>query len=279
MKNTGKEYEKLTQYIFSQIINQNQAENIDVQHDVILSGKTTSHQIDVYWKFDLGGIEYCTVIQAKEWKNKVKQSDMLAFKAILDDLPSGTKGIYVSLSGYQSGAIDVAKAHGITIYELRPPKAEDWDGYIKTINLDISCATPIYRDLVILIDKEWADAKGVLLPAEGSQLSCDDCDILYDSSLEPYWSIFEVCSMLANRNADSVKHEEYEFEKDTFICYNGTYIRLKKVGGTFGHSVAKMTSRIDAEDFVGCVLKDVVSGKTEMFDKQNQLKKKWTEIE
>lgn len=279
MKNTGRVYEKLTQYIFSQIINQNQAENIDVQHDVVLSGKTTSHQIDVYWKFDLGGIEYCTVIQAKEWKNKVKQSDMLAFKAILDDLPSGTKGIYVTLSGYQSGAIDVAKAHGIKIYELRPPKAEDWDGYIKTINLDISCATPIYRDLVILIDKEWAEEKGVLPPVEGSQLSCGDCDTLYDSSMQPYWSISKLCIELADRNPDSVKHEEYEFEEDTFILFDGAYIKLRKIGGSFGYSVERMTSRIDAEDLVGCVLKDVVSGKTEMFDKQNQLKKKRTEDE
>lgn len=279
MKNTGIEYEKLTQYIFSQIINQDQAKNIDVQHNVILKGKTTSHQIDVFWKFDLGGIEYCAIIQAKNWQSKVKQSDMLAFRAILEDLPSGTKGIYVSLSGYQSGAIEVARAYGISIYELRPPKAEDWDGYIKTINLEISCATPIFRDLVIGIDKEWADTNSVALPKEGSKLSCGNCDCLYDSSMQPYWSISKLCIELADRNPDSVKHEEYEFEEDTFILFDGAYIKLRKIGGSFGYSVARMTSRIDAEDFVGCVLKDVVSGKTEMFDKQNQLKKKRTEDE
>ena len=93
-KNTGKPYEKLTQKIFSQIVNQNSVQNINVQHDVTLLGKTTSHQIDVYWEFEVGGLQYQTVIQAKDWKNKVKKEQMLAFKGILDDLPSGTKGVF-----------------------------------------------------------------------------------------------------------------------------------------------------------------------------------------
>ena len=106
MKNTGKSYEKLTQYIFSQIVNQDQTNNIEVQHDIILSGKTTKHQIDVYWEFEVGGITYRNIIQAKDWTSKVKMSDMLAFKAVIDDLPFGTNGIYVSKGGYQSGALE-----------------------------------------------------------------------------------------------------------------------------------------------------------------------------
>ena len=274
MKNTGKEYEKLTQYIFSQIVNQNDALNIDVQHDVVLQGRTTTHQIDVFWKFSFGGIEYLTVIQAKNWKNKVKKSDMLSFKGTVEDLPFGTKGIYVSLSGYQSGAIEVAKACGILAYELRPPKTEDWKGFFKIINLEVACSTPIYRDLAVLLDKEWADDADTVLPEEGSCVSCEEADTLFDSELKPYWSVSDMCAMLANRNPDSVKKEIYSFEKDTYLLINGKYLKLKSIGGYFGHSVSRMTHRIDAEDFVGYVLKDVVSGKTEMFDKQNQLKKK-----
>ena len=80
-----------------------------------------------------------------------------------------------------------------------------------------------------------------------------------------------MCEMLANRNPDSVKNEVYNFEKDTYLLINGKYVRLKSIGGCFGYSVSRMTHRIDAEDFVGYVLKDVVSGKTEIFDKQKQL--------
>lgn len=132
-KNTGKPYEKLTQKIFDQIINQDSAHNIEVKHDVILQGKTTTHQIDVYWKFDLNGIQYQTIIQAKDWKTKVKKEHIFAFKGVLDDLPYGTSGIFVSQSGFQSGAIDVARAYGIRLYELRKPTDEDWGNTITSV--------------------------------------------------------------------------------------------------------------------------------------------------
>lgn len=70
-KNTGKDYEKLAQNIFQQIINQDTFKNIEVQQDVTLQGKTGKHQIDVYWEFSLQGICYRTIIQAKDWKSKV----------------------------------------------------------------------------------------------------------------------------------------------------------------------------------------------------------------
>lgn len=272
MKNTGKAYEKLTQCVFSQIINQNQASNIDVQHDVILTGKTTSHQIDVYWKFEVGGIEYSAIIQAKDWANKVKQSDMLAFKGILDDLPSGTKGIYVSRSGYQSGAIEVAQANGISIYELRPPKNEDWDGYIKTITLTLNSKSPIFRNITIILDKGWADANCVTLPAQGEELSCADYDCLYDLTGNLTGSLSDVFHELADRNPQKVDHVDYTFPQDVFLKSNGQYIKVRGISGEFGHHVSRWERVIDAEDFVGCVLKDVTSGKTKMFDKQNQLK-------
>ena len=62
-KNTGIPYEKLTQTIFNEIVNQHSVETIEVQQNVILKGKTVSHQIDVYWKFTHGGIDYHTIIQ------------------------------------------------------------------------------------------------------------------------------------------------------------------------------------------------------------------------
>ena len=67
-KNTGIPYERLVQHIYRQITNCSGIHTIDVQHDIVLQGKTTSHQIDVYWEFALGGISYRTIIQAKDWR-------------------------------------------------------------------------------------------------------------------------------------------------------------------------------------------------------------------
>ena len=65
-KNTGIPYEKMIQHIYQQILNCEGLDTINVQHNIILKGKTTSHQIDVYWEFNLRGIVYRTVIQAKD---------------------------------------------------------------------------------------------------------------------------------------------------------------------------------------------------------------------
>ena len=134
---TGKHYEKLAQVVFQWILNQSDIRNIVVQHNVALEGKhAKSHQIDVYWKFEVGGVQYETIVQAKDWKNPVNLGELLKFKSVLDDLPGQPKGIVVSRNGYQSGAKEWALAHGILLYELKefkplPPLAMTVGGWAK----------------------------------------------------------------------------------------------------------------------------------------------------
>ena len=85
-KNTGIQYEQLTKQIFEQLVNQNEVKTVKLEHNVILQGKTTTHQIDVYWEFERGGIKYATIVQAKDWKQPVEQGQLLQLKAVLDDL-------------------------------------------------------------------------------------------------------------------------------------------------------------------------------------------------
>lgn len=271
-KNTGKEYEKLTQYIFDQIVNQRQVNTIDVQHNVILQGKSTSHQIDVYWKFEVGGEEYSAIVQAKDWKSKVPQKEMLAFNDIIRDLPYGTKGIFVSQTGYQKGAIDVAKTNGITIYELRPPISSDWDGYIKTIDISIEIKTPVYENLEIFIDEEWLKEHSEIQIESGLHFCCAGEDYLYDENNVPYMTFKDIIMFLVNQNPNEVKYAEYIFDKDTFAVIENNLIKIKGIKGDFGHSFSTDSIVIDAENFVGAVLKNVVSGGSKMFDKQYRLK-------
>jgi restriction endonuclease Mrr len=117
--NPGNPYEELSQIVFQSILSQGDLPNVAVQHNVTLRGKHTNHQIDVYWKFEVGGIQYETIVQAKDWKNPVNQGELLKFKGVLDDLPGQPKGIFVTRTGYQSGAKEWAFAHGILLYELK----------------------------------------------------------------------------------------------------------------------------------------------------------------
>lgn len=50
---TSTDYELLVKTIYAEILNQGNAENIEVKHNQKLSGKTpgVTHQIDVLWRF------------------------------------------------------------------------------------------------------------------------------------------------------------------------------------------------------------------------------------
>lgn len=119
---TGQSYQNLIQVIF-QVIGQKQFPNLKVECNVVLRGKTASHQIDVHWTFEVGGIPHEVIVQAKDWNSRVKKGQLLEFKAVLDDLPGQPKGVFVTRSGYQKGAKKYALAHGIVLYELKEWKA------------------------------------------------------------------------------------------------------------------------------------------------------------
>ena len=65
-KNTGIAYEIVTQQIFQSLLNQTEVKNIRVEQNVKLQGKSTRHQIDVYWEYQLAGIVYRTVVQTND---------------------------------------------------------------------------------------------------------------------------------------------------------------------------------------------------------------------
>jgi hypothetical protein len=82
-------------------------------------------------RFELGGVEYQTIVQTKNWGKPVDQLHLFAFKAILEDIPGQPRGIFVARSGYQSGAKEVALKLGILIYELK--EAEDLPSLALTV--------------------------------------------------------------------------------------------------------------------------------------------------
>jgi hypothetical protein len=118
VNNDGKDYEHLTQAIFESLLNQKDARNIEVQHNIVRKGKTVEHQIDVYWEFSPAeGVTYETVVECRDWESRISQEKVMAFREKLDDL-NASLGIIVSRSGYQSGALEYAGKHGILLYEL-----------------------------------------------------------------------------------------------------------------------------------------------------------------
>lgn len=157
-KKTGKGYEILTKKVFDQLVNQKSVETIEVKHNVSLQGKDVEHQIDVYWEFKQGPITHKVVVQSKDHINKIKQGEIIQFKGVLDDLPGQPRGIFVTLTGYQPGAINVAEKNGIELYTLREVADTDRETFelknFFTYQREIDTS-----NIKFIIDPEWLSDK------------------------------------------------------------------------------------------------------------------------
>jgi len=281
-KNTGASYEVLVQGFLEQILNQNYVHTIKVERDVVLSGNATTHQIDLCWQFEIGGIDYTTIVQAKDWQTPVKKGQLAEFKYILDDLPNQPRGIFVTRTGYQKGAREIAEKHGIILCELREPTEEDWKGRVKGFHLTQDFFFPRFTDVNFVFDKEWV-FENIEKPkrAEGDsdsiQMEIVFADVFYDeagievTSVEGIAALFYP-SELAEATATRKK---YVFDKPTFIQTDKESLPKIKVNAVeLTVSVDKVTQevQIKGEDFVSFVLKDVLNGTEYSFDNDLKLR-------
>lgn len=93
--------------------------NIKVQHNIQMIGLSgASHQIDVYWEFELAGITWKSVIQAKDWNYRVDFPTLMSFRGVLEDL-GNPRGIMFTKTGYNKGNIDkIAEKHNISLFVI-----------------------------------------------------------------------------------------------------------------------------------------------------------------
>jgi hypothetical protein len=117
-------HELVSKAIFEALLKQSNAENLEVKHNVCIKGEKTCHQIDVFWKFRMGGLDHTVIVQVKKKKERAKKREMLEFYSVLLDIPGQPRGVFVSEHGYQKGALEVASAAGIAAYEIREVNRE-----------------------------------------------------------------------------------------------------------------------------------------------------------
>lgn len=280
MKNTGIPYEQLTQIIFDNILNQSQTETIDVKQNVILQGKTAKHQIDVFWEFEKGGVKYKTIIQAKDWKYRVKQEQLLTFKAILDDLPNQPRGLFITRTGYQKGAKDFAEKNGILLYELREPKDKDFEGRIKNIILTMNAFTPDSKIQKMTFDEEWTSKEllkvgfkedfNFSLGAHTNEM------FLIDDENQDLGSVYDLINSFYPESFKTLEKTRIKkiFDNPTFLLIENVHIKKLKLYelvvdiwvDKFEHK-----SEFGYEDIVTFILKNVLDDEITTIDKNLKL--------
>ena len=303
-KNTGLSYELLVQGIFQAIMDQEEVANLIVERDKTLQGKTTPHQIDVYWKFEKTGITYETIVQAKDWQSRVKKGQLIEFKGILDDLPGQPRGIFVTRSGYQKSAKTFAIKHGIILYELdelpKPPgtvitrlgwaryavllksfKIQPKDPGQKPVEeLAMGFAITVYEprltsNLKFQIDLAWLAENPSTGLTNQSRIPLPELPLLhillYDSNQAPIGNLETVLReevAIMSEEKVSQKNVERVFATDTFLdpAYTGNgFVKIKGVSFDVEIEQKQKPIHFNLTKFVQLVLREIPSNKARTF--------------
>jgi|SRR5690554_997418 len=150
-KNTA--YELLAQEIYQNLLNEENI-TVSVEHNVNIQGKSTKHQIDVYWKYKVAGIEHKVAIECKNYSKRVSIGQVRDFYSVLNDI-GGTIGIMVTKNGFQKGALTFAEANGINVVILREPIDHDWKNRIKYMSTTIEAISIVVSSFKIDLDLDW----------------------------------------------------------------------------------------------------------------------------
>lgn len=170
----GDEYELVVQRIVGQLAKRAQVDTTRLEHDVDVEGRATANQIDVLWDFtDADGKGHRVAFEARDHKNRIKQSSLHAFRSVIDDIQSEERpveGVMVTTTGYQSGATRIAETYGLLVLELRPPTPQDLanrlESVVVTMNPVIPVITAIGIEVIDMTDAEAWEERDPWAPLE-----------------------------------------------------------------------------------------------------------------
>jgi hypothetical protein len=105
-----REYQNQTAELFRSI-----GCSADVEKSVL--GVRGQHAVDVWVTRTIYGLEHRWVIETKHWRKRVSKLHVIALKGIVEDV-GADRGVLLSSSGFQGGAISMAERSNITLSSL-----------------------------------------------------------------------------------------------------------------------------------------------------------------
>lgn len=120
---TSSDYEMLVLALLNQEIGGlSGIDIVEMNRDVSMTGLSGYiHQIDVVYRMKIWLTELLVLVECKQYEKRVGVDDLLEFKSRLEDIRAH-KGVFVTSSGYQSGAIEFARANRIALLVVNATK-------------------------------------------------------------------------------------------------------------------------------------------------------------
>lgn len=111
----GSSFESYVHFLYDSILNLRD-EGIRVSKSTVFRvGDGESYEVDIYYEFIRAGIRHRVAVECKDWSKPMDQGQVLTFHQKLKNIGDEVVGVIASKSGYQLGAINVAKRHGILL--------------------------------------------------------------------------------------------------------------------------------------------------------------------
>lgn len=270
--NPNTEYEKFTQEIYQELINAHGINTVDVKHNVKIAGKSgQKHQIDVFWQYEINGVEHKVIIECKNYNSEISVGKVRDFFGVLTDLTDLTNvsGIIVTKVGYQKGAKKYAYYYNINLKELRSPNEKD-DCIVGRLELNwgISRTTRLF-----LLDNDWANEHDINWQSYRSRISIfsgreseweDDYfpmeTIKGANIIDEEGKLIETLDKLEAKLLQNNDHSQ-DFENAYIDTRYWGRVKIKAIKFTTSKTNETKIFAIDARNIVKAILKDALDGK------------------
>lgn len=290
VKNTGKAYEEFVGTIQQSLINAegiSHLKNIKVETNKIIKDRNgIDRQFDVYWEFNIGGHEYKTVIECKDYASTITVDKIDAFLGKTDDIP-GLRLIYATKTGYQSGAKIKAENNKIDLLIVREANDSDWmapDGtpLIKQLQINVTAITPpVIKYFTPSIEQSWLDSqKDLDVDTIIQKLSSIPSNELFIKNCTngDFYSLYKLSSILTVKIPD-IKYGEGTFREklndNSYLQSENGDFQIKISGYELGyeyHEPITFISTIDySKDLLG-IVQNYLSGSKQMIFKDGRTK-------
>lgn len=111
------EFEKACLNVLKGFAEEEQLKDFEIAHNKIIKASDGKYQIDIYAKFTAMGAQFNVLCECKRYKYSVSREKVAVLHQKLESL-GAQKGILISTSDFQCGAIEYGRVHGITLIKV-----------------------------------------------------------------------------------------------------------------------------------------------------------------
>ena len=268
---TSTDYEKLARKIYEDILALDGVDNIDVQHNVKIKGKSgVEHQIDVFWEYKYAGVTHRVLIECKHYSHAVSLLHVRNLHGLITDIPNSS-GILVTTVGYQSGVVEYANFYEMGLKLIRKPQGKDWDGCIQIVNIEMQLLRNTYIDFKLDFDGKHQSTKDIA-EKDPTVLSSRSTDmVVKDEGGDPVpFNIWLDRHVPIGADGYGVESQKTLLPKNAYLVTpDNQELKLGRVIVTYISSQFEQNLEIDAMNLVEAVLEDFNTGEVEHMHQTN----------